>query len=190
MLVIRKLDKNLDRFGDAIAVLGTSRTRQALARAVNRVGTTAKGRAIRDVTYQSSIPRQLVKQQIVYRRATPGTLEGRIVAKGRPLSLKHFGALQLSYGVRAKVQRKLMRYLGAFMGPSPGVIAPKLGGHVFVRTTEKTWQNGRRLPIEMLFGPSVPEEMVKGRAAAQFERTVETMLPQRVEHELRRLLPK
>jgi hypothetical protein len=68
------------------------------------------------------------------------------------------------------------------MGPKPGAISKKLGGHVFKRTSSG------RFPIEMLFGPSVPEELVKGESERVFRTTVQDMLPVRVAHELSRML--
>lgn len=70
------------------------------------------------------------------------------------------------------------------MGPRPGVITKKLGGRVFIRTSKN------RFPIEMLFGPSIPEELVKGESERVFRETVADMLPRRVAHELSRLLDK
>ncbi|MDP9590335.1 UNVERIFIED_ORG: hypothetical protein J2W19_002894 [Shinella zoogloeoides] len=68
------------------------------------------------------------------------------------------------------------------MGKRPGVISRKLNGHVFIRTTKD------RFPIEMLFGPSVPEEIVRGESERVFRETVADMLPKRVAHELGRML--
>ena len=73
---------------------------------------------------------------------------------------------------------------GAFMGPRPGAIAPKLRGHVFIRTSNK------RLPIKKLYGPSIPKEMIKDQSAATFQAEAPAILDRRIEHELGRLLPR
>ena len=185
-IVIRPLDGVLARYGNQLGALGEGNARKALARAVNRVTVAVHSRVIRAVTKQSSIPREIVRRSVHRRLARvshAGAIEGVGWRAGKPISLKHFHARQLRFGVKAKVQGEWKRYAGAFMGPTPGVIAPRLGGHVFVRTS------AARLPIEMLFGPSVPEEMVRGESERVFRDTVATMLPARVGHEIGRLLP-
>jgi len=184
-VVVTPADDILRRFGNQIGAVGSAQGHKALARAVNRVTVTVHGRVIRAIAKQSSIPTAIVRRTVKRRLASVkgGTLEGVVWATGKPLSLKHFKARQLSFGVRAKVRGEWTRYQGAFMGPRPGVIAGRLGGHVFVRTSSA------RLPIEMLFGPSVPEELVRDESERIFNETVATMLPARVAHELGRMLP-
>jgi hypothetical protein len=185
-VTIRPADNILRQFSNQINALGEGKARPALARSVNRVTSMARTRVIREVTRQSSIPRAMVAQAVKRRLARvnhAGPLEGVIWATGKPISLKYFRARQFSFGVKARVQGQWRRYPGTFMGPRPGSIAPKLGGHVFARTS------AARLPIEMIFGPSVPEELVRGEARKAFEELVASHLPQRVRHELGRLLP-
>lgn len=180
-------DSVAKRYGNQIAVIGEGRARPAFARAVNRVTTMARTRVIRAIVQQSSIPRSIVVRSIRTKKAAHqggSVIEGIIFARGAPLSLKHFKPRQLSYGVRAKVWGEWRQYPTTFMGPRPGVIAPRLGGHVFQRTSSS------RLPIEMIFGPSVPQEMVKDESARAFEQVVASHLPARISHELARLLPK
>lgn len=188
MLVrITSEDDVLRRFHNQLGALGAGEAHKALARAVNRVTTTVHGRVIRAVTKQSSIPRKIVVAQIKRKLASVkpgnGPIEGIVWSTGKPISLKYFQPRQLSYGVRAKVQGQWRQYPHAFMGPRPGVIAAKLHGNVFVRTSSS------RFPIEMLFGPAVPEELVRGESVRVFQQTVALMLPARIEHEIGRLLP-
>lgn len=187
-IVVRPMDDLIARFGNQLGAVGSAKAHKALARAVNRVTNTVHGRVVRAIRKQSDIPTAIIRRSIGKRLASPnaghgGGLEGVIWSKGPPLSLKHFRAKQFSWGVRAKHGGKWHRYPSAFMGPRPGVIAPRLGGHVFARTTAK------RTPIEMLFGPAVPEEMIRGESERVFRETVADMLPARVAHELSRMLP-
>lgn len=185
-IVIRP-DGNLVLFSNALNSLSEGQARKALARAVNRVTNTVHGRVIRAIRKQSDIPTTIIRQQIKKRLASTslgqGALEGVIWATGKPISLKHFKPRQTSVGVKAKWGGEWHMLTGAFMGPRPGVIAPRLGGHVWLRTSSA------RLPIELQYGPSVPEELVRGESARIFEETVATMLPARVMHEVGRLLP-
>lgn len=184
-IVVRPLDDVIRRYGNQIGAVGSAQGHKALARAVNRVTNTVHGRVIRAIRKQSDIPTAIIRRDISKRLSNPsggGAIEGVIFAKGNPLSLKHFRARQFAFGVKAKWGGSWHSYPSAFMGPRPGVISKRLGGHVFIRTTAK------RFPIEKLFGPSVPEEMVRAESARVFNETVEDMLPRRVFHELSRLL--
>jgi len=183
-------DDLLERFGNMAGALGEKKARVAFARAVNRTTNSVAGRVIKAIVRQSSIPRAEVVKAIRVRLAAhnistsnPTAVEGRIWASGMPLSLKAFKPKQFKPGTRAKVWGKHQMYPHTFMGPRPGVKAGKLQGHVFVRVT------GDRLPIQKVWGPSVPQEMVRDLSAKIFHETVAEMLPQRVEHELSRMLP-
>lgn len=186
-IVVRPMDDLIRRFGNQLGAVGSAQGHKALARAVNRVTNTIHGRVIRAIRKQSGIPTAIIRRQVKKRLASPnvghgGALEGVVWATGRPISLKYFQARQFSWGVRTKEAGGFRRYPSAFMGPRPGVIAPRLNGHVFIRTSSA------RLPIEQLFGTSVPEELVKGESERVFREVVATMLPARVEHELSRLM--
>lgn len=185
-VVIAENDAILSRYANQIGALGTGKARMAFARAINRTTTTAHGRVIRALGKQISLPQRIIRRSVSRTLTSTkgnGTLEGRITAVGGPISLKYFKARQFSFGVKAFVQGSWRQYQSAFMGPRPGVIAPRLNGHVFVRTS------AARFPIEMLFGPAIPDELIRGESVRVFEHTVATMLPNRVSHELGRLLP-
>jgi hypothetical protein len=79
-----------------------------------------------------------------------------IVGTGRHLPLSVFGAKQFSYGVRAKVWGRAQTYRSAF-------VVGRLGGNVFKRTSKA------RFPIEQLWGPAVPVEMLRDEALAAWE---------------------
>ena len=183
---INLADHVLQRYGNMLGALGAGQAHKALARAVNRVTNTVHGRVIRAVAKQSSIPTAIVRRTVKKRTVKPGSgdaLEGLIWATGKPLSLKYFKPRQTKAGTVATVWGKRTLYASAFMGPRPGAVARKLKGHVWVRTSAK------RLPIEIKYGPSVPEELVANESARVFEATVQDMLPKRVAHEIGRLLP-
>ena len=193
-VTITPADGNIKRFANQLGALGSRKTHTVLARAVNRTTTTAHGRVVKAIAKQSDIPRGIIRQQVKRQTVSTnidhgGSLEGVIRATGKPISLKYFKARQFSFGVKAKHGGKWHNYPSAFMGPRPGVIARGLHGHVFVRTTEKTWiSKGKRAPIQKLFGPSVPEEMVRGESERVFRSAVSEMLEKRVAHEIGRLL--
>jgi len=186
-IVISPLDGNFARFANQIGALGTAKAHKALARAVNRTTNTAYGRVVKAIRKQSDIPTSIIRKQVKKRTVSTnidhgGSLEGVIWATGKPISLKYFMARQFAFGVKAKHGGKWHRYPSAFMGKKPGIISKRLGGHVFVRTS------ANRFPIEKLFGPSIPEELIRGESERVFRSTVREMLEKRVAHELGRLL--
>lgn len=180
-------DKMLERFGNQLGALSERDGHKALARAVNRTTNTVHGRVIRAVAKQSSIPTRIVRSQVSKQTVRPGamgSLEGIIYASGNPVPLKEFRAKQFSYGVKAKVWGKQTRFEGMFIFAGTYRSGKHVGnGHVFQRVTTAG------LPIQLQHGPAVPTEIVRNEAKDEFERTVQHMLPQRVQHELSRLLP-
>lgn len=185
MITIKSNDHVLASFAKQLRAIGDGQARRVMARAVNRTTTSAKSRVIRAVAKQSSIPRPIVVGAVKHRTARvsgTGAIEGVIWAKGAPLSLKHFRPRQTKIGTTVIVYGKREIHAGAFMGPRPGVIAPRLGGHVFER------EGKDRTPISLQTGPSVPEEMVRDLAEREFHNTVEDVLPRRLAHEIGRIL--
>lgn len=188
-------DGVLKRFGNQVGALGSTKTHRALARAVNRVTNTVHGRVIRAIRKQSGIPTAIIRKQVKKRLASPdashgGNLEGVIWATGKPLSLKYFGARQFSWGVRTKENGGLKRYPGFFInGGTWRSGKPIAYGHVFKNTHGYNAKSKRNNAIEMQYGSSVPEELVRDQSERVFHETVEEMLTRRVAHELSRLLP-
>jgi hypothetical protein len=185
-LTISPGDQMLNRFANQIGSLSTADGHKALARAVNRTTTSAQSRVIRSIAKQSSIPAKIVRTQIAKELVRPGfgaELEGKIVASGRHVSLKYLGARQFSYGVKAKIWGKVRRFEGTFIYAGTYRSGKEVGnGHVYQRVTSAG------LPIARQDGPAVPIEMVRDQSAQMFSTTVEQMLPDRVRHELGRLL--
>jgi citrate lyase gamma subunit len=183
---IRLSDDHIQRFANMTAAVGEGKARLAIARAINRVVDSVHGKVIRAVVKQTSIPRRIVKLAVQKSKVSvkgDGPLQGVIYASGRPISLKHFGARQFSFGVRAKVWGETRRYASHFINAGRWNSGnPVSRGHVFQRVGKK------RLPIEKIDGPSIPEGLIAGEATHAFTSTVETMLPARVSHELGRLL--
>jgi len=187
MITIEQRDDILRNFGNQIGALGRGDAHKALARAVNRTTTTVQGRVIRVIAKQSSIKSAIVRRSIRRELVRPGSgqaLEGTITATGRPIPLKEFSASQFSYGVKARVWGRVQRFPGTFIFAGTYRSGNPVGnGHVLHRTTRDSH------PIEVLYGPSVPEEMIKDESAKVFHETVAMMLPVRVAHEVGRLLP-
>jgi hypothetical protein len=92
--------------------------------------------------------------------------------------LQYFGARQNKSGVTYKISKKGGRTSipGAFMGPRPGTLAPKLHGGVFQRIGKS------RLPIAKLRGASVAGVFVKNN----MEKPTESFIVKQLDHEMTR----
>lgn len=176
----------LKQFQNMMAALDEGKARVGIARAINRVVDSVHGKVIRAVVKQTSIPRRIVKQSVKKSKTAhkgDGPLQGVVYSSGYPISLKHFGAKQFSFGVRAKVWGEFQKFPSHFINAGRWNSGkPVKNGHVFQRV------GASRFPIEKVDGPSVPEGLIAGEATHAFTQTVETMLPARVSHELGRLL--
>lgn len=163
-LILRPMDQITARYGDKLASMSAGQASRVMGRALNYEGQRAFVAVKRAVRTQTSIPTAVVNTSMRTLRAstTSAVLEFAIIGRGTELSLKAFKPRQFRAGVKATVWGKRQTFAGAFMGPQPGVLAPKLHGHVFVR-------EGRgRMPIKRMSGPSVPKEMVKDQSLGAF----------------------
>lgn len=165
-------DQVLVRFGNQLRAIGSGKANKVLGRALNYEGAkvyTAVRRAIRQ---QSSIPDDVLRagMKTIKASTSGGPLVFVIHGSGKELSLRHFKPAQGRVGTSATVWGKRQLYAHAFMGPVPGTIAAKLGGHVFVRL------GSDRLPIKRLSGPSIPREMVRDESREVFESAMPRIL--------------
>ncbi len=144
------------RFEATCFRIGDGAARQAFSLALNKEGRKAYTAHRRALAEQSSIPRGAVTAAMKFKPSTRSTLETRIIGAGRHLPLSVFGAKQFSYGVRAKVWGRAQTFRSAF-------VVDRFGGNVFKRTSKA------RFPIEQLWGPAVPVEMLRDEALAAWE---------------------
>lgn len=155
-VVIMEADNVRKRFEATCRELGDGMARRVFSMALNKEGRKAYTAHRRALVRQTSIPRSSINAAVKFRQATRATFETRTTGHGRHLPLSLFGARQFSYGVRAKVWGKAQTYKSAF-------IVNRYAGNVFKRTSKA------RLPIERLWGPSIPVEMLKDKAFAAWE---------------------
>ena len=143
--------KQLKRLREAVGKARKNLPRE-LAAAVNSVSKKTRisiGRRIRQTVNLKKVDAE--KPIKIKRTATAETPVGVVsIDKQTRAGLQHFAARQNSRGVSYKIDKRGGRKLvtSAFMGPRPGVLAPKLHGGVFKRV-------GRdRNPIVKLYGVS------------------------------------
>ncbi|MBP2147943.1 phage tail protein [Xanthobacter flavus] len=146
----------------------------AVARALNRTAERARTDITRALVKQTGLKFGRIRSATSLWRASAGSLQAEIKAKGGYTSLKEFSARRTAKGVSAAPWGRRQVFDGTF-------IVRRYGGHVYKR------EGARRFPIQKLYGPAIPVEMVKGQSLAAFNRAVEAELPKRLEHELGRI---
>jgi len=189
-IVLRENDQVLRRFANALGALDEGLARKVMVRGLNRTGGPALTQVRRAIAKRTSAPMAIVRRQVVASKAWagdgtgPGKLEFKVRATGRPLPLRVFRPTEFKFGIRARVWGSVQRFEGAFTrgGLFPNrVELSRTGGNVFVRSGKA------RLPIEKMFGPSLPKELVEGEIVQVFEGAI-LRLGDDIAHELDREL--
>jgi hypothetical protein len=143
--------KQLKQLRKAVAKAGKQFPRE-LAAAVNKVAKKTKGNIGKEIRKTVNLKKEPSERPIKLRRTATAQQPTGIVGIDREqrLGLQHFGARHDKRGVSYKIAKQggRKRVDGAFMGPRPGTLAPKLNGGAFRREGES------RLPIVKLKGVS------------------------------------
>lgn len=171
-----KIDlKELNEATTLLSAVANAIPDRALSRALNYTGNRARTQVVREVSKDTSITYGRVRDSIRTTPSTPSTKSYTLTAKGHELPLSEFGPKQTRQGASVRVWGKRTVLPHTF-------VVPSLNNNVFERTSRA------RLPIRMLWGPSIPKELVSEKVIEAFKTTAETILPQRVVDELHREL--
>lgn len=139
----------------------------AIARALNRARTAARTVQVREMSRDMGISQSAIKKEVRETNATPTKLFCRIEVTGARIPLYQFKARQTKRGVSYKLPGGAGKIDSAF-------IATMRSGHmgVFKR------KGARRLPIQELYGPSLPRvfEKVRPLGLARGEEALATNL--------------
>lgn len=164
---------------------------RAIANALNRTGEMAKTAAARDITTAFNLQAQYVKGRIKIRRASArsGVLEVTLSSPGKrsanliryaerrvTLATHRRRKRQGTQGVYVKIRRAGSYQLvkGAFIGNQGRTVFRRIGKE--------------RLPIEALQAIDVPQAMFSDIGVANLKRAVARVFPQRMAHEIQRLI--
>ena len=175
-----EIDANqIKRLGDAVSASG-KKLRKELAAAVNQTIKDGELKIARDIGSEITMKIGDIKKTIRSpRKATAVNPEGVIALGWRKREgLQYFKAKQTKLGVTYKISKKAGRGIvrGAFMGPSPGVLSPKLYGGVFKRIGKS------RLPIAKLRAVSAAGAFLKNK----HEDALPGYLRERLTHQIER----
>ena len=116
------------------------------------------------------------------KRATKSSLNASVqLDHSSRLSLRAFGSRQTRKGVSYLTHKGRGRQIvpGGFMGPKPGVKAPRLGGHAYKR------QGTARKPIVRLHGASAWGSYTKNNMQPRTVREGEHALEKQIERRIR-----
>lgn len=144
-------------------------------RTINFVGNKAMTQVRRAVAEQSGMTYGDVKDKIKAYPASEASLAYIIHAEGGYTTLIHYAPRQVRGGVSARPWGKRRTFRGAF-------IVEKYGGNVFKRVSDA------RGPIDVLYGPAVPTEMMRGAAPSAATFVVAEDFGPRLDHEVKRAL--
>ncbi len=165
-----KMEEAIKRLGSEAKAKAAYRmalndTNKAVHTRVKRVLSAQMGASQRDIVKHGGV--KMVK-------AINSRLEASIQSKGGYMPLSDFKARQTGRGVSAAPWGQRRIFPKTF-------IVRSLGGNAFKRISAK------RLPIDKLWGPAVPKEMVRDESAKVFEEVSARMLPAEVRRQIERL---
>jgi hypothetical protein len=168
--------KDLERW-TKVCQTAPARASDIMRMTMNDVGNAARTQVVRTLSRQMGLPNGTVRQGLTIQPATTRRMDYAILSQGGYLSLRSFDAEQRRAGVSARPWGKRRIFRGTF-------VVRSLGGQVYRRTTSA------RFPIVKLWGPAMPQELVRGAVPKAFEDTARARLPARLAHHLDRLLPR
>lgn len=157
----------LKRLVPALRDLSLSQQERVIPRALNDVMDGAYTRIVRSVAKETGAQQKRVRTVLAKKPAHASHPEAEIIARDRWMSLKDFSPTQRKAGVSADPWHKRRTFPGTFIGP---------GGQVFRRRT------GKRLPIEILWGPSIPKQLITGGADRIVHEVAQERFARRLEY--------
>lgn len=149
--------------------------RDAMMHAVNDTGDRARTQVVRSLAKQMGLPYGTVREKLRTRVANKSALLYQLETTGGFMSLRSFDPQERKRGVSARPWGTRRVFRSTF-------IVRSLGGQVFRRTTSA------RFPIQKLWGPAMPVEMLRDNVPKDWETAVQVHLPARLAHHLNRLL--
>jgi len=176
-----RTDGMLDRFANMMAA--AEHPEKALQRALSRTGDKAKTQVIRTLTQQTGLKRQVIVRAVKAMRPSFSNLEYKLTTRGGNVALKYFGARETAAGVSAAPRNVRQIFAHTFLkgGLFPNRVSLSMGGQVFMRT-------GGRHIAKQKSGVYIPQEMVQGETLDGFNAIIQRDLPDRIAHELLRML--
>lgn len=180
------LQQNIDKIAKQVDRQILSKVNAVTARSLNRVATTVRKEASKEIRAKYNLKAGDVTQALYIFRAKAGRLFAMVTARGEPISLRKFGGrvkrVNTSHGRRKAVTVKILRkggrktYKGAF-APKSGVGAIK-AGTVFIRT------GNARLPIKKVNVKRLPKMFMEDQIQRASKKVIAPRFTQEFERQM------
>jgi hypothetical protein len=182
MIEIQLDTGQLNRLAKATARAGRKFPRE-LAAAINATAKKTRRNIGREIRKTINLKKEAAERPIKLRKTATAQNAVAVVGIDREqrLGLQHFAARQNGKGVSYKISKQGGRKTAksAFMGPRPGVLAPRLNGGVFARLGES------RLPIVRLKGVSPYGAYAKNDMSEQEVKAINADLQTQIERRIK-----
>lgn len=185
---------------DAIAKLNTNygyvsnnARKLAIARAINHTIAKAKTLTSREIRNIYAVDASTLGKALSQVKADRLTLTGKIIARGRPISLAKFRARQTAKGVTVEVLRGRRKLIpGVFLRSLPSghtgvMVRGKYSQGKLARRKQRIRRTGNDLPITEIVGVSIPKQMANKIILQSISKSINTMFPERIDHEIKRV---
>lgn len=165
----------------------------AIARAINHTLAKSKTQISREIRNIYTLDAKTVNAALSQVKADRLTLTGKVKAKGRPIPLAKFSARQTQKGVSVSILRGRRKIIpGVFLQYMPsshrGVfVRGKYSQGKIVRRHQRVRPTGSDLPVTQLKGISLPKTLTNKTILTSVAKGINTMFPQRIEHEIKRI---
>lgn len=166
-----------DQLRRAMAQLEYKGVQKATTRALNKAALNVRTEAVKEVRQRRALPAGTVRDAFRIKRASAVYQEAAVIASGRPIALREYGARTTRKGVTVKVMRSGGRKMVAHKG-NKAFQLKRFGDHVYAR------QGATRLPIKKLFGPSIPTALTSAAVMSSLERVGSAAVAKRLTEEL------
>lgn len=151
---------------------------RAVSRALNKTATSVRAQVARDIQQERALKIGTIKKSLRLDRANVNRLAAAIVASGKAIAMRHFGARSTRQGVSVKIRKTGGRTRLVKNGNKSFQI-PRFGNNVFVRTGKS------RLPIkEWSRVPGIPQVFLKDKVTAGMRSLAGTVWPKRFREEI------
>lgn len=154
-----------------------------IATAINKTRDSGISGIAKAIYQEIVVTQKVIKENLKKgSKATPSHLGSKVtIQHSKRIPLKEFKASQNPVGVKYKIKRGggMRMRKSAFMGPKPGAIARRLGGHAFRR------EGKSRLPIQKMMGVSPWGVFVKKKMLKPTTQAMEAELKKQIERRIR-----
>lgn len=154
----------------------------AICAALNRTVTNIQSNVSKEVRKEYNIKAGDVKATLTKTKASRSNLQAEVRSKGQTIPLDRFKVTPKTVNPKRRGQLKISVKKGGVKQVLGAFIANLGGVKVFKREGEK------RLPIERLFGPSVPQMLGNDGIVEKINLEAKNTFERRLEHEVNRIV--